>query len=638
MDFFEHQSYARRQSRRLVVFFFLALIGVSTTLAWIITVIITGLGTTSSAPEDIIAAPFLSPALPVIAGLILVVMLISSLWKLAFLKGNGDSIAQEVGGRRVDPATTDLAERRLLNVVEEMAIASGVPVPSVFVLDKEESLNAFAAGFAPSGAAIGVTRGLLTRLPRDELQGVIAHEFSHILNGDMRLNLRLIGYLHGLIVLSLIGRTILRVMDSPSRSSSRSRRGGGGGQVALVGIALFIIGSLGVFFARLIKSAVSRQREYLADASAVQFTRNPGGISGALKRIGGFSSGSRVDHPRAEEVSHMFFSNGLRASFLSLFATHPPLRKRIQRIEPSFTGEYLDAPEVDLTAEAPPGITGLTAGTVPPRPGVERVVSRVGAPAREHLEWAHRLLRELPAHLHMELTTLDGAEAIVLALLLHRQAQGDLGTLPLSEPERARIIQNLPLIATLRIECILPLLELCLPALRTMSKEQYTAFADRIIAIIDLDRARSIFDSCVVILLRVLLAERVLGTKPPETKYHRAAAVAPATRVVLSALARASRRDDEAAYRAGSAAVGLELPLAPVAECALGPLYQALERLRSASPMLKRSIVAACGEAALADREVSPDEYELLRVVCAVLECPLPPLITGGASHSSAVP
>ena len=259
----------------------------------------------------------------------------------------GTVVAERLGGRRVFPNTIDPAERRLLNVVEEMALASGVPVPPVFLLSEEQGINAFAAGYSPSDAVVGVTRGCAEQLTRDELQGVVAHEFSHILNGDMRLNMRLIGVLHGILLMGLIGRELLRLGAF-----------GGGGALAtkttapphllVIGLAFMIIGFLGLFIGNLIKAAVSRQREYLADASAVQFTRNPEGIAGALKRIGAAVFGSKLATPRAAEASHMYFAEGIS----SLFATHPPLNDRIARIEPQWDGKYPAA----LPADAVVGI------------------------------------------------------------------------------------------------------------------------------------------------------------------------------------------------------------------------------------------------------------------------------------------
>ena len=254
----------------------------------------------------------------------------SSLYKRRDCHPVVDQVARELGGTPVATDVRDPLRRRYRNIVEEMAIASGVPVPEIYVLEAENGINAFAAGYAPGDAAIAVTRGALETLDRDELQGVVAHEFSHILNGDMRLNIRLMGVLFGIMVLGLIGRLIVRGGYHTSIVSSRRDRGTP--VVLIVGLGLVILGGIGVFFARLIKAGVSRQREYLADASAVQFTRQSEGIANALKKIGGYADGSSITAADPEEVSHMLFGSGSRLA--GLFATHPPLTKRIQALDP----------------------------------------------------------------------------------------------------------------------------------------------------------------------------------------------------------------------------------------------------------------------------------------------------------------
>jgi len=360
MDFFAHQDRARRQTSLLIGYYVLAVALIALGVYAAFAAVFLGAEAKTAGAFDWCQAwnPRLFAA--VVGGTLLVV-LIGTLYKIAQLARGGEAIARMLGGRPVAPDTADAAERRLINVVEEMAIASGIPVPRVFLLDEEKGINAFAAGFEPSNAVIGVTRGCLQTLSRDELQGVIAHEFSHILNGDMRLNLRLVGILNGILVIALVGYGLMRVMSSSSRSRSRNEKGGGAAVgIFLLGLLLMLIGYIGVFFGKLIKSAVSRQREFLADASAVQFTRNPIGIAGALATIAGYKGGTRLATSHAEETSHFFFANGLRGSFLGLLATHPPLDERIRRIDPAFTADRADA---TTAPPAPsPAPTPLTAG------------------------------------------------------------------------------------------------------------------------------------------------------------------------------------------------------------------------------------------------------------------------------------
>ena len=267
----------------------------------------------------------------------LAVIALGSGFKTLELAQGGSSVATMLGGRLVAPTTTDPDERKLRNVVEEMAIAAGVPVPQVYLLPEEQGINAFAAGHSTSDAVVAVTAGAVRLLTRDELQGVIGHEFSHILNGDMRLNLRLMGIVFGILCLAVIGRVLLYTRSRSSKDKN---------PLPLLGLALIVIGWIGVFFGRLIQAAVSRQREFLADASSVQFTRNPAGLAARSRKIGGLSFGSKLEAAHAEEASHMFFGNGMSESFFHLMETHPPLAERIRAIDPSFDGTF---PPVSVT-------------------------------------------------------------------------------------------------------------------------------------------------------------------------------------------------------------------------------------------------------------------------------------------------
>src|SRR5512145_3124237 len=348
MDFFEHQEVARRSTRRLVVLFALAVVCVVVAVNLMGAALYFAFLLPADRAWSIAALPngfFLTNTL-VVLGLIGG----GTAVEMNALASGGDAVARMVGARPVDPSTRDLLDRRLLNVVEEMAIASGVPVPRVFVMDDESSINAFAAGHSINDAVVAVTRGTLTRLSRDELQGVIAHEFSHVLNGDMRLNMRLIGVLFGLTMVAMAGRFLLEIAG---RSRGGSGRGSGSALAVLflAGVSLWVLGYIGVFFGRLIKAAVARQREFLADASAVQFTRNPDGIGGALRKIGGLGLadglGTRIDHPRAEALSHLFLGAARPAFVKGVFASHPPIAERVRRIY-GRPMELLPAPEQQI--------------------------------------------------------------------------------------------------------------------------------------------------------------------------------------------------------------------------------------------------------------------------------------------------
>lgn len=329
MEFFEAQDRARRKTRLLVLLFILAVLAIIA-IVYIVVYILTA---RRGAPVMGIDLALLG----IVAGGVIVLVGSGSGFRISQLRRGGPAVAELLGGKQVDPETSDPAERRLLNVVEEMALASGLPVPAVYVLEDQEGINAFAAGHTPEDAAVAVTRGALEILNRDELQGVIAHEFSHISNGDMRINVRMMGLLFGLLLLAVVGRILLGV------GPAGGRRRGGDGRIALIGLALIMVGFIGVFFGRLIQAAVSRQREYLADAAGVQFTRNPRGLAGALRKIrdseGMGGPGGRIWNPHAEEANHFFFARGVGGLISGLFATHPPLEERIRRLDPGGGGE-----------------------------------------------------------------------------------------------------------------------------------------------------------------------------------------------------------------------------------------------------------------------------------------------------------
>ena len=341
MNFFAAQDKARQASRRLVAAYIVATILIVAGVTAIVGFALYSIadGGYEYAPGEYVRAN--SGILIATALLTTLFILGASLFKTSVLSSGGGAVAAQMGGTLVPANVQDRLRRRLRNVVEEMAIASGVPVPEIYVLEEESGINAFAAGYTPSDAAVAVTRGTLELLDRDELQGVVAHEFSHILNGDMRLNIRLMGVLFGIMVLGLIGRLIVRGGYHASIISSRRDRGAP--VVLIIGLGLAILGAIGMFFARVIKAGVSRQREFLADASAVQFTRQSTGIANALKKIGGYGEGSLIQAADPEEVSHMLFGAG--SKLRGVFATHPPLVERIQALDPSF--KESDFPHVD---------------------------------------------------------------------------------------------------------------------------------------------------------------------------------------------------------------------------------------------------------------------------------------------------
>jgi len=345
MDFYQQQELARKSSRRLVWLYALAVVCIAVSVHCVVCALVAfGLAEETEGYGMAFTECLLNPMIAVwTLGGVAAMIVLTSLFKIHQLSSGGAAVAVSMGGREVSPQTQDFKEKRLLNVVEEMAISSGVTMPRVYVLQNERGMNAFAAGFSTKDAAVAVTRGLLDTLNREELQAVIAHEFSHILNGDMRLNIRLIGTLHGIFALTIFGMLLWQAARIMSMTRGRSRKKDENGTMAIVvglfvlGLLIWLIGHIGYFFGRLIQSSVSRQREYLADASAVQFTRNPMGLANALKLIG--AEGSRLETPKTVEMEHMLFASGLK----SMFATHPPLIDRIKFWDGAFNGDFTEA-------------------------------------------------------------------------------------------------------------------------------------------------------------------------------------------------------------------------------------------------------------------------------------------------------
>lgn len=567
---------------------------------------------------------------------------LASLYRISSLGSGGAAVAMQMGGVPVPEDTADPQLRRLRNVVEEMSIASGVPVPAVFVLEQEPGINAFAAGYSTSDAAVAVTRGALDRLNRDELQGVVAHEYSHILNGDMRLNIRLMGVLFGILVLGLMGRKILMY-----GGSSRNRNAGALVVFALVAV---VVGAIGMFFGRMIKAGVSRSREVLADASAVQFTRQTRGIAGALKKIAGVEEGSRFQQrAEAEEVSHMLFGDGLGLS--GLFATHPPILQRIQALEPGFRSEQLERLQVQWRSAPPNGMQedlamGLAADGVAVLPDARSelavtppmVSAQVANPGDDDYRHADAIVATLPGELASFARQREAVKPLLLGLLLddadaavrarqHVEVSTRLGDGVASLAEELRAGPLLDLHPAYR----LPLAQLAFPLLRMRPRPELEAFMDTVHAVVHADDHVSLFEYCLGRLLETQVREfldpgrhaRFGRRKPGNVKQEFA--------TLLAVVAQAGHADPDEARRAYLAGMQRVLPrdhvpYAPPVRgvLALDDVWEPLDRL---DPLAKEVLVEAITAAAMHDGRVTVAESELLRTICGVLHCPLPPML-----------
>jgi hypothetical protein len=537
-----------------------------------------------------------------------------------------------------------------------MAIASGVPVPQVFVMDQEQGINAFAAGHSTSDAAVSVTRGCMKRLTRDELQGVIGHEFSHILNGDMRLNLRLMGIIFGIVCLAVIGRILLQI-----RGGSRRDRN----PLPLLGLILVVVGWIGVFFGRLIQAAVSRQREFLADASAVQFTRNPAGLSGALKKIGGLGAGSKLEAAHAGEASHMFFGNGMGESLFGLMATHPPLEERIRAIDPNWEGKFPGVADAsgrdeDELISGIIGGAGLPAGLdagrlvpaaarfAPPPVAAPGVMTNFGNVTTAHLHYAVEMRNAFAPAVQNAARDPLGASALIYALLIStdpemRARQLQLVAEQVSGSAREETARLLPDVAPIAANTKLPLVDLALPALRRFSPAQYRQFRVAIQQLIEADGEVDLFEYVLQKIVLRHLDPHFNGARKTPVQYYAIKPLAEDCAVLLSAVAHVGADDAaqaQAAFQQGAQRLvsHAQVPLGfiPADRCDLPQVDAALNRLCQAVPQIKKNVITACAETVAADGVIQEMEAELLRAIADTLDCPMPPFLQPAQAAASA--
>jgi Zn-dependent protease with chaperone function len=632
MNFFEHQAAARRLSSRLVLLFALAVAGIVFAVDFAVWIVF---ARADSQPGEVGAMlVFTTLATMAIIGL-------GSLYRVATLRGGGESVALQMGGVAVPEHSNDFNLRRLRNVVEEIAIASGVPMPKLYVLEHESAINAFAAGYSPSDAVVAVTRGALDRLNRDELQGVIAHEFSHIFNGDMRLNIRLIGVLFGILMLAIIGRKVLELGRGRDRNA---------GAILVAALIAMIVGYIGLFFGRLIKAGVSRTRERLADASAVQFTRQTTGLAGALKKIGGIGEGSRLSHRGdAEEISHMLFGDGVGLG--SWFATHPPLVERIQALEPGFSGEQLERLRAQWIAEPPSGVDEdvrlgfANGGAPPPLPpeGVGQSVTpaavarQVAQPGADDYQRADAIAAHLPNELRALAAQREAVVPLLLALVLdtqpsiaHKQDYEISARLGKAVALEVRTLQEQSL-ASLHPALRLPLASLAFPVLRLRPRPELDVFLDALNAMVYADGNVSLFEYCLARLLTVHVRESLDPSRYARFGRRRISDVRREIATLLTVVAQCGNTDPDAArkaYLTGMQRVipDQALPYLPRGNgvLALDDVWMPLDALEPlAKEMLVESITATISH----DGKIDVAEAELLRTICAALHCPLPPML-----------
>jgi Zn-dependent protease with chaperone function len=667
VDFYAYQAAARRQSRAFVVMFVAAVAIVVIALDAVIFTVLAARGGRSGSYDSAYGGPSLDPlqfavqnpgAAFAVSLLIIGVIALASLFKSAQLRGGGAVVAQSLGGVRVERDTADPARKRLRNIIEEMSIASGVPVPEIYVLEQEPAINAFAAGHTPANACITVTQGALDHLNRDELQGVIGHEFSHILNGDMRLNIQLMGLIFGLLVIAVIGRLVFNF--APRGGNDRDRRGGMGW--VGIGLAAMVLGYLGLLAGRLLQAAVSRQRERLADASAVQFTRNTTGLKGALLKIAALEEGSKFVAADAEQVAHMLFAPGLDRAF----ATHPPLLERIKELDPQFNpaelqqmiergipgpqgGGYGSAASAPAAARAPipgiPGMPGMPGGAGGAAVGTAAVLAggasgfaadagtiaaQVGRPQPSNVDQAQAMREQIPAVLRDFSDTGAHARSMVLALLLSRDpairdAQARRIAQEYGSAELSVVNAAISAAGTIEPMLRLPTLLQLFPTLRRLPLPERQRLNALVMDLIHIDANIDVFEFCLAKLLEMMFNDAA-GSAAPSGRLALENAVE-SVHILFATLARCGSDDEQeirAAYQAGISGVLASYPPYQTYDDWAQRTGAALTALDQLQLPAKQKLIEGLVRTIANDGMLKVEESELLRTACALLHCPMP--------------
>ena len=678
MNFFEHQQQAQRKTTRLIIYYFFGLfltfLTIHLLVAAVASIILeTQQGGSGSGEFSIEAVRSVAEdPLYILIDLAAVTLVVGggTLFKVSQLKSlDGDGIARNYGGTQVLPGKASWKEKRLLNIVEEMAIASGVPVPNVYIMRGEQSINAFAAGFTPQTSVISVTQGALDYLTRDELQGVIAHEFSHLLHHDTRLNMRLIGVLFGLEMIAIIGYLLIRLaphLANASRSRDNDRNSSVLAMFLLclgIGIALLIIGLIGQLFANIIRAAISRQREFLADASAVQFTRNPNGIGGALKKIGS-RVGGNISNNHAVEASHLFFSNIFGSGLSGLFNSHPNLTVRIKRIDPQFNGEYqktiskiTDEKEFETPAPKPSSaqerlhhLLSQTSGGAGER--LSKAAGQAGAGSfsaagatlaaailssaeevsQNKIRIAESFLEKIPDEISQLIQTPAGAVSMVLAVLLDESQEIREKQLDYLKSQGApELFADISLAAeklrNISSSVKIPLVQKSFPLLRTISKEEYAKLRQAAITLMKFDGTIDLFEFTLFGYVFNDLDVYFRLAPPLPEKFDKPSQIAEPFRQVASHLAYAASEDPAECQRAFSMAVaqiGLKLEICSKDTCTNATFSTALRLLSQTGPRLRQDMLKAFYACITADGLINEMEGLLIRAVTAYFHCPMP--------------
>jgi len=657
MNFFEHQEIARKKSFFLVMLFILALIIIASSTSLIAYLILHNAGITALPFKDWIT----SRDCISIFGITLLVIAGGSFYQLLNLAKGGEAVAKMARGRKVDMNSSAPRERIFINIVEEMSIASGTPMPDLYIMDHEQAINAFVAGYEPTECVLVITQGALETLSRDELQGVIGHEYSHILNGDMRINVRLIAILAGILLFGQIGQFLLRASTnrsgfSRSRTYSNRSNNKGSALILFIGLAMIIIGYIGLFCGRIIKAAISRQREFLADAASVQFTRNPEGIASALYKIANIHDGSRlVSTYHAEDINHLCFSESVKMSLSSLLTSHPPLTERISAIDKSLLVRFRARKNVqksqnnkqskltqshstvhtDNILEKNQLSSSFSNNSVPFTDPINKPALPVGIVSPAHLDYAIKLLAGIPDDTKNLAHDPVSAKTLLISLMINETASefhstainllSDTGKASLSASYSAGVNS---LISGITKQQRVPLIEMAIATIKPQSQELKQNLIKDLITLANADSKFTFFEFSLITLVKQQLSP--LHGKKIKSKYHSYKNVTQEIALIIKLFATAASQNQQVreklynhAMQSFSAEIKWDNPLKAKAE----NISHALNKLRLISPLLKQPFLESCAECVMADKKVNPREYELLRLVAIVIDCPMPPLL-----------
>jgi Zn-dependent protease with chaperone function/uncharacterized tellurite resistance protein B-like protein len=647
MDFFTLQDKAKKQTRFLIFLFIVAVAAIVFTTNLIFYFAIS---TQTSMPSSI--SQWLSqPYWLYVTGGTLILIIGTSLWRSWQLKSTPDAIAKMVNATQVLLSSKEKQERVLINVVEEMSIASGMPIPKLFIMKQEQGINAFVAGLDTSQVTLVVTQGLLDNLNRQELQGVIAHEYSHVFHGDMRINVRLIGILAGILVIGQLGGLLLRsggYRHAFGRSSNNKSSNNAGG-IIFIGVGLFAIGYIGLFFGRMIKAAISRQREFLADASAVQYTRDKEGIASALNKISMHQNHSLLSSAKAEEMSHMCFGESVKQSFSSLLATHPPISERIKAVNPGFSmrqkyqnnstkqanNESRDHNQNSSYSNLDDAIVGShfiqsssenLPKTISDPIDSARIISSIGDVSPQQVLLAKALVNSIPKQLlsiaHGES---DQTESYSLVIALLKISQNN--TIASDKTNRYAMSHNAfqeltNQLAQLNFQQQHCLLDMSLARIEQLSSADNKAFVADLARMVAGDHQISQTEF-------MIYASAVKRALPAKNKkiIHRFKLVGNEVRLFFNLLFQQSHLEfnaKQSQFDRQMKLFGIETSKLKEFTLNISILSQALNNIAQLNPMLKKDFIQACIDVVKNDDEISQTEYELLRILGAYLDSPFP--------------